>query len=55
MKKLMVLTVAAMGGALFAAEAAKDAKGSKAAQDPEQVEARARRMIKNAVSLFDQA
>ena len=54
-KLLMVLTVAAMGGALFAAEAAKDAKGSKAAQDPEQVEARARRMIKNAVSLFDQA
>ena len=58
MKQMMLVAAAALlSGALAAADAPKadaKAKGASGAESREKVEARARRVVKNAVSLFSQ-
>ena len=55
MKRLVVVMVAALGAAVCCAADAKDAKAkAPVKQDASQVEARAKRVIKNALALFEQ-
>ena len=54
MKKIMMLVTAAVAGMAIAAETPAAEKKTAPKQDAEQVEARAMRMVKNAVSVFEQ-